>query len=708
MCEAGTVRLNTMLRRKHFWLFIFACCWSVHSVFGQSYLQFFHEPILSEAERSSMMYSFVDRNLPLIPVPSTRAEWEQSKPKIRAEILKRLGLENLDQRGPVKWISKGFIDHDGYTIEKIIYQSYPGIWVPALVYTPKHLSARAPAMVSIPGHVYCEGKSSESNQARSVNLVRRGLIVISYDYIDTFERNTGANPCALMPYGGGNDHGLAAFSYTKPGGPTGLEVLDGIRAIDYLYTRNDVDRSRIGFTGESGGGNSTYWVAAIDPRVRLAVPVVAVTSYDYWIVNDRDWDWHQRPFGIRRIADVWTLIALAGPHPFLAISSLRGTDSDEMPIEQAEIAVSRAKKVYDLYGKGDDVQLWQSTTSHGYQLDKRERMYRWVEKYFLGHDVSAEKESAFPMEPQTDLACGLPSDNKTWRDVYNEWLAQAARRLETLRAEDFTATAQTQLRARLVDLLALPERTYHSTVTNLMVTSRGDAVIRRMVIETAPGIRLPAVQLDSRDLKPGYTVIFLGKSDEFTPAIAPLLAVGARVIMVDLRGTGEINSGGDRTTNWAWFMGRPWQGLWTEDVESVVAAISREYPGSPIALVGVGQLGKVALFAAALDKNIGASYIQLADTSYRDEAQRGGVADLPGVLGIVDIPQIVAIVAPRPCWISTEEHLSDQELRSRLAWSVKAYQSSHVAVQSLRIEHRNAEDWGSVAAWFAAKLPENQ
>ena len=95
-------------------------------------------------------------------------------------------------------------------------------------------------MISIPGHVYCEGKASDSVQARCVNLARRGVIAMTYDYIDTGERNTGANACASMPYGGGNDHGLKGFSYTS-GTPTGLEILDGVRAVDYLYTRADVD-----------------------------------------------------------------------------------------------------------------------------------------------------------------------------------------------------------------------------------------------------------------------------------------------------------------------------------------------------------------------------------------------------------------------------------------------------------------------------------
>ena len=683
---------------------VFVVCCFVPSLHAQSYFQILQAPVLSEAERHSMMYSFVDRNLPAIELPSTLREWESRKPQLRAQILKDVGLEDLDRRGPVKWISKGIIDRDGYTIEKIIYESYPGMWVPALVYAPKGLRAPAPAMVSIPGHEYCEGKSGESIQARGVNLARRGLIVISYDYIDTFERNTGLNPCATMPYGGGNDHGLSAFSFTGGGKPTGLEILDGIRAIDYLYTRKDVDRNRIGFTGESGGGNSTYWLAALDSRIHLAVSVVAVTSFDYWIRNDRDWDWHQRPFGIRRVADIWTLLALAAPRPLLVISSLRGTDSSEAPVEQAEIAVHQARKVYDLYGKGGDIQLWQSSTSHGFQLDKRQRMYAWVEKYFFGHNVEWSKEMPFTFEPQTELVCGLPSANKTLKDIYREWLQRPTPVPELPQSKGDLSAVQRPLRERLVNLLALPARTPDPRVTVLLITSRADVVIRQLAIETQAGIRLPAIEIEPRERKPNATVIFLNKSKDFFPAIPEMISLGQRVVLVDLRGVGEIDSGGGRTNNWAWLMGRPWPGLWVEDVKGVIAAISAEYPGSPIGLVGTGRLGKTALFAAALDGRIAAVMAQLDDMTYREEALKDGLADVPGILTIMDMPQVVGLVAPRPCWIQVQEKVTDPELQSNYAWSIKLYQRVSGAGQALRLEQESGEDWKSVAEWFADQL----
>jgi hypothetical protein len=325
------------------------------------------------------------------------------------------------------------------------------------------------------------------------------------------------------------------FSYTA-GNPTGLEILDGIRAIDYLLTRADVDPKRIGFTGESGGSNSTYWISALDDRIALSLPVASVTTFDYWIRNNRNWDWHQRPPGVRRLAEISTLLALFAPRPMLVISSLRGTDSDEFPLDEAQHSVEDARRVYALYGAADHIRLWESTTSHGYQQDKRERLYAFVERHFLGKASESSAELPFLFEPQTLLACGLPDGNKTLAAIYREWLDRAPAPSDR----------------RLSEVLGLPAIDPPSVVDVQTTTSREDFVARQLIVGTEPGIHLPAVELSPRGAAPSArTVLVLGRTDATARAAQPLLAKGLRVVLIDLRGTGEIESGGGRTDNWA-------------------------------------------------------------------------------------------------------------------------------------------------------------
>ncbi|HUQ91062.1 MAG TPA: hypothetical protein VM120_05215, partial [Bryobacteraceae bacterium] len=661
---------------------------------AQPYAELLRKPVLPEEARRSMMYSYVDRNLPTMELPSSKAAWDAGRPRLLSEIRRLVGLSDLEQRAPLRWVSKGVLDRDTYTIEKILYESYPGMMVPALVYTPKGLKAAAPAMVSIPGHEYCEGKAAMSVQARSVNLVHRGIIVLSYDYIGTFERNTGANPCAGMPYGGGNDHGIRTFSYTGRN-PTGLEILDGVRAIDYLYTRKDVDRNRIGFTGESGGSNSTYWVAAIDERVRLAVPVASVTTFEYWIRNNGNWDWHQRPAGIRAVAELSSLLALIAPRPLLVISSLRGTDAQEFPLDEARKAVDQAKLIYTMYGVPGNIQLSESSTSHGYQTDKREHMYGWVERHFLRQGTSISRELPFSVEPIEHLRCGLPPENKTLAQIYQEWLQETRR----------VTTDAAALRGRLTSLLGLSAPGHQPVLSVQTTSSRADALVRHWIVHGEAGISLPGVEYTPRSSVALGTVILLGRTTDLADAIEPLLARKLRAVFLDVRGTGEMDSGGGRTDNWAWFTGHPWPGMWVRDIQDVVSAILEEHGRAPVGLMAPSaNFGKAALFTTALDARISAIHARLPFVSYRAEAQEGGLADVPRVLPTLDLPEAAALVAPRSCWLEFAASASPESIRATYRPAAEAIARGEQGDESFRALPAGARSWDKIADWFSRQL----
>lgn len=663
---------------------------------AQPWADLLRTPILTEGDRRSMMFSFVDRNLPPISVP----ERDEERLALRVRILKTVGLEDLEKRGPVRWVSKGSTDRDTYRIEKGLFESYPGMMVPALIYVPKKVNGAAPAMVTIPGHVYCEGKTHESVQARCVNLARRGIIAMTYDYIDTGERNTGANACASMPYGGGNDHGLKGFSYTS-GTPTGLEILDGIRAVDYLYTRPDVDRNRLGFTGESGGSNSTYWVSALDERIKLAVPVCSVTTFDYWIRNDRNWDWHQRPAGVRSFAEISTLLALIAPRPLLVIGSLRGTDADEFPFDQTEEAVRVARRAYELKGAAKNIEIRESSTSHGYQQDKREHMYAFVEKHFLHRDTTASAELAFVREPQHDLECGLPAGNKTAADVYAEWLRTPTPAPPFPTDRRNAESIQDRFRQRVREVLGIGAEAPKPRLSVQAASSRGDVIVRQMILETEPGIRVPVVEIRPRKSSAGL-VIVPGKSTVPVESVRSLVEAGLTVALLDPRCTGEAESGGRRSDNWSWFVGRPWTGMWSFDIVAAAAALSGEHPGVKVGLLGLGQFAKAALFAAALSPRIAACAVRLQNTGYREEAASAGLSDVPRILVTTDLAGLAALCAPRACRIEFPPEKSEP-FRQAYAWSAK-FSTMGFGASSVELEPAASDGWNARVGWLARML----
>ncbi|MBI3462542.1 MAG: peptidoglycan DD-metalloendopeptidase family protein [Planctomycetes bacterium] len=614
--------------------------------------------LLPADEAKSMMSHFVETQFKPLPLPESHEIWESRREALRQEVLRILGLDDLV---PAKWDlaiqQKGTIRREGYRIEKSTFESYPGMTVPALVYVPEGIKERVPGIVSISGHTYALSKAADYIQQRNVNLALRGCVVLSYDYIDCGERNTGPDPFHRKPYGGGNDHGIRSFSFSSRT-PTALEVLDGIRAVDVLVNRPEVDPERIGFTGESGGSNSTYWVAALDPRVKVAVPVSSVTTFDYWIRTDGNWDWHQRPPGIRRIADIGTLLALHAPRPLLVISSRRGTDDQEFPLDEAEKSFQWAKHVYRLLAAEDAVDHYESTTEHGYQEDKRRRLYRWVERWLKPPAPKGDVELATKVETFDELRCGLPKDNRTLRDIYAEWLKPLPR---TVHPSDRPSDAE--LRVFLQKRLGLPDPVPDVKGERIGQEEKGLWSAEFWLLEPEPGIRLPAI-LIRRKGQDGPITLVQGRDKE---AAARALAADRRVLVFDLRGTGEMRHGeggtwpsmagppwpellgeaGASMSNWAWFAERPWPGMWALDLLQA-ARFCREKLSAPCVSVDAeNPYGWPALLAgAAAPELIASGSVRLRLASLHDDVRARGdhaLADVPGMLERLDIPQLRAL-----------------------------------------------------------------
>jgi len=600
----------------------------VRAIPGRPWTAWLSRKLLPETEAATMMPRFVASQLAPLPLPKTREEWLDRRDALRREILIVLGIDDLV---PPKWDlalkSKGTMRRDGYRIEKITFESYPGMAISAVVYVPDGISGQVPGIISISGHTNTS-KAADYVQQRNVNLALRGCVVLCYDYGGYGERKTGDH---LYNPTGANSHDIRTFSFSRRS-PTALEVLDAIRALDVLTARPEVDPERIGFTGESGGSNSTYWVSALDPRVKLAVPVCSVTSYDYWIRTDVNWDWHQRPPGIRRIADIGTLLALHAPNPLVVISSKRGSDDQEFPLDEAEKSFQWAKHVYRLLGTEDVAAHRESTTAHGYQEDKREVLYRAVERYLRPPRPQAGKELPAKIETLEDMRCGLPEKNLTFHDVFMGWLQHLPR---TTVADD-----PAKQRAFVRERLGWPDRLPEVKAEKVGQEEEGLWFAEFWIIETEPGIRLPAIWIGKKGT-PGPITLVPGRDSR---AIERALQAGRQVLAFDLRGSGEIAGGQGSVINWAWFAGRPWPGMWAMDLVQAGRFCRGRLSAPSVSLEAENAYGWSALLAGAAARDLiesGSVYVPW-ESLHEDVRARGDQAlvDVPGLLERLDIPQL--------------------------------------------------------------------
>lgn len=607
------------------------------------------KPLARTDQSERMMADFVQRQLQPFSVPTSAEAWLADRDRLRNHVLQHLGLQTwlqarlgnaAGQTADLKLTSRGTLDRDGYRIEKLTFESYRGMAVPALLYVPEQNDGRVPGIVSIAGHVYGLGKAADFLQQRNVNLALRGCVVLAYDYMDCGERNTGPDARNGKPYGGGNDHGIRLFSHSLHN-PTGLEVLEAMRAIDVLLTRPEVDPERIGFTGESGGGNSTYWVSAIDPRVKLSVPVSCLTSFDYWIRNDRNWDWHQRPWGVRRHADVGQLLALHAPRPLVAISSLRGTDDHEFPWHEAERSFAWAKQVYRLLDAENAAEHYESSTGHGYQEDKRLLLYSAVERWLQPPNPVGSRELEARVESYEDLRCGLPEKNRTYFDIYHEWVDDAPRKNRAGMADDPSSD-----RAILRDRLGWPVMPPVPRLERIGKTTSGDWEYVEWHCETEPGIVLTLLEIVPPHSKNQRTVV-LGRN---LRPIRESLETGRRVVLFEGRGAGAIPASGGVVRNWAWFAGRPVSGMHAFDLSQVAKSLRAQATGVSLELIAEPDTSWVALLTAALEPQAWDTiHGPLPFASIHDDIKARGdrsLADVPGLLERIDVPQLNALAAP--------------------------------------------------------------
>lgn len=635
-----------------------ALCVSVLAEKNSLPVKWFDRGFMPEEETQAMMARFVDSHLKPISVPRNREEWLATRSALRKKIVDMVGLHDwFPPTWPLNVCYKGTIQRDGYHIEKLTYESYPGMAVSALLYLPDNVSKPVPGIVGTTGHLYVEGKAADQEQLRSVNLVLRGCAVLSYDYIHCGERSTASDPTICF-YGGGNDHFIRTFSFSDRT-PTALEILDGVRALDVLCSRPEVDNSRIGFTGHSGGGNSTYWVSSLDDRVRLAVPVCSASTFDYWIRMNRNWDWHQRPFGIRRVADIGVLLALHAPQPMLIITSKRGTDDQEFPFKEAEASVEWARIVYRILGAAGAIDHVESSTDHGYQEDKRLHLYEWVERELQPPHPKGSVELPSIVEPAEIIHCGLPAKNLTLRDIYQQWNTRLPR------YTSFTSNSKKrrceEARHALSERLGIPYPLYHVRGHSLGKDRDGLFNAEFWRIETESGISLPGILLWHKDCVSNNLVVIPQCDRQLCQGIRALVERGYRVFYFDSRGNGKMNSGGSfdkielgRTENWAWYFGRSWPGMRALDIMQVAyfwqargQRVMLAAPGNhgwPVLLAGAVEPDAISVVAAALP------YSSLCQPL--EEGKDSVLSDVPGILSEFDIPDIAALISPRPLWIA--------------------------------------------------------
>ena len=583
--------------------------------------------------------------------PLTLAAWTERRPEIRRRLAGALGAVP-DPPPPLDPANHGTLDRDGYRVEKVTFQTLPGVRMTANLYLPKS-PGRHPAILAVHGH-WRGAKQDPVVQARCIGAAKLGFAVLAVDAMGAGERAIGK---ALGEY-----HGEMTGATLFPTGHTlaGLQVYENTRALAYLATRPEVDADRVGVTGASGGGNQTMYAAAMIDGLKAAVPVCSVGNYRTYL-GTACCICEVVP-GAMTFAEEWGVLGLAAPRPLMIVNATR--DAVQFSVPEAQKTVAGLGILYGLFGHPEALRHAVFESGHDYNRAMRESAYGWFARHLDGRgDGSPIAEPAIQTEDPEALRC-FPGDTRP--DDYvtlPRYAAAEGRRLIEARAipaDVASWKAQSdQRRAALVTVLGgFPDG------PKVSPRSEVEGGVRLVRFEPEPGIPLAAGVVPGKETN-GPRVILLdlegGEAASASRLAAEVRKEGWSLVTADLRATGRLAVPSDRigrapdhnSAEWGLWIGRPLLGQWVFDVRRLLDALDAAGGDRPreTIVVGVGPAALVALAAAATEPRIskiaavGALASYITDEPYR--GQRLGLI-VPGVLRSVgDIPHLAALAAPR-------------------------------------------------------------
>jgi pimeloyl-ACP methyl ester carboxylesterase len=314
----------------------------------------------------------------------------------------RLGLplQGIPAKASLKAKVTGRFQRDGYTVENLTFESLPGFVVSANLYLPKQRSGKVPAILGVAGHSI-NGKANGTYQKAWIGFVRRGWAVLAYDppgqgeRLEYFDATLGKS--AVGP--GVPEHNMAGLQCLLTGRPLAQYfVQDGIRAIDYLLTRPEIDPERIGVAGNSGGGTQAAYLAAVEPRLRAAVSSCYMTSWKQLWKSPGPQDAEQILPGLLERGFDFADFAYAHPtRPFLITSAIQ----DYFPIKGARDAHAEMKRLSSLLDLPTKFGFFEYDDTHGWSQPRREAAVRWFSRWFDGRETDGVEA---PSETEEDKA----------------------------------------------------------------------------------------------------------------------------------------------------------------------------------------------------------------------------------------------------------------------------------------------------------------
>ena len=653
----------------------------------------------------------------------TESEWRNRQAEVKDKLTNLIGP--FPEKTPLNPRVTGVIKKDGYRIEKIIFESFKGFYVTGCLYVPEKIRGKMPAVLHVIGHNQ-ESFRAELYQLISYNLMKKGMIVFAIDppgqgeHVQSFDTTVNFSS---VGYSVVEHNFVGNYSFLSGYSCAYYFMWDGIRAIDYLVSRKDVDPGRIGVTGFSGGGTVASFIGAVDDRVKVAVPCSWANTNKRLIetksVQDAESNIYHSALNGISFAD---LIEVRAPKPTLLTFVSR---DQYLSLQGAREGYAEAKKAFDAFGKSENLMFVEDDSKHWLTPKIRLAIYSFFMKHFdMPGDPEEVEAEILPRElldvtPTGQIATYLGGEMIF--DVNRRIAEKQVATIEKSREDDKDHLVRTKLKAIQLSGYKDPESKDNKFLINGRY-QRDGYTMGKYAIEAGNEYAIPVLLFVPDDNTKKYpAIIWLnpkGKAAEANPGgeIEKLVKKGYIVAAVDPLGIGEVKNTARREHSdsyTALLSGTSIPGIRASNIAMVADVLSRHENVDPqkIGAVGIDEMCIPLIHAAAFNPLISSMILMGSPASYRSVAmnrdyrlgftsREGGgywhpyevdfAWGVPGALTAYDLPDLIASFAPRRVALSgmknhKMETADRQMVEKDTEYPVSVYKTKNVS-GNLRVE----------------------
>ena len=584
----------------------------------------------------------------------TKAEWTEKAEALRQQIRVANGLVPMHEPTPLNAKIFGKIEREDYTVEKVYFEPFPGFFTTGNLYRPKGKTGPFPGIVTPHGH-WGRGRLEDiergSIPARCINFAKQGYIVFSYDMIGTNDSSK-----QIEHRFGGAREGLWGLS------AMGLQLQNGIRAIDFLQNLSDVDKERIGCTGASGGGTQTFILTAVDERIKVSAPVNMISA-----TMQGGCRCENAP-NLRLDASNLEIAALMAPRPLLLVSATGDWTANTPTVEYPAI-----RSVYAHFDAEDKVHQIQVDAEHNYNKESREAVYAWFAKWLLKvEDTSAFKEVPYQVESDEALLVfsdrDIPKHALKQEEILPAWVKSSQEAIDKRKPtnenehekfkEEMGSALQHALGLHIPNSSELtliePEGAFPTTYQTHF-SARHLVIGRKGIGDAIPAVLFRTEPLVGHDpvvviVHPeGKEKLIDAETGEPLPIITDLVSSipDHKVFIIDVFGTGEHGEyERSEETNYFTTYNRTTAALRVQDILTTLLYFSTRGDVSEVSLVGIGEAGLWGLLAAGF-ANIKNVVVDAAQFDNNSDNAFLETLPIPSLRKVGDFRTAGTLVAPR-------------------------------------------------------------